>query len=118
GLGCVEGTPDSVQVVSVTHSHDVPTVGLEAPRNVLRKTERGIAVNGDMIVVVEQIELAKAKMAREGSCFTGDTFHQVAIAHESPGPVIDDRVSRAVEVIGQHPFSDGHPNGVAKALAQ
>ena len=83
-----------------------------------REGERGVAVDGDVVVVVDQGELAEPEVPGERGRLARDAFHQVAVAHEGPGAMIDDPVARPVEVLRQEPLGDRHPDRVADALAQ
>ena len=85
---------------SPTFTH-VPAVGLEAAPHVLGERERRVAVDGDVVVVVDQGELAEPQVAGERAGLAGDAFHQVAVADDRPGAVIDDPMARAVEVLGR-----------------
>ena len=71
---------------------DVPAVGLEAAGHVLGEGERRCAVDGDVVVVVDDGELAEPEMTGERRRLAGDALHQVAVAGEDPGPVIHDLV--------------------------
>ena len=57
-------------------------------------------------------------MAGDAGGFGGHAFHQVAVADDSIGKVIDDLESRPVVARGQIGLGDGHADPVAKALTQ
>src|SRR4029453_6495780 len=57
-------------------------------------------------------------MAGETGGFSGDAFHQVAIADDSIREVIDDRESRPGVARRQMRLGDGHTDSVAEALTQ
>ena len=116
--GRLERLRDRGEIVAVPDPDDVPSVGLETERHLLAEGERGVAVDGDVIVVVEQGELAQPEMTREGDRLARDPFHQVAVAGERPGPVVHDIVARPVELLGQQALGDGHAHRVADSLAQ
>src|SRR5260370_10131290 len=71
-----------------------------------------------MVVVVKPDELAKTEMPREGGGLVGNALHQVAVAADKPGAVIDDPMPVAVERGREVRFSDGHADGVRQALAE
>jgi hypothetical protein len=109
---------DGGEIVAVGYLEHSPAVGLEAAGDVLGKGERRVAVDGDVVVVVDDRQLSQSQVAGERGGLTGNAFHQVAVAGEHPGPVIHDGVAGTVEVIRQEPLGDGHPYGVAEALTQ
>src|SRR6266850_3009637 len=57
-------------------------------------------------------------MAGDTGGFGGDAFHQIAVADDSIGKVIDDLESRMVIARGQIGLSDGHADPVAKTLTE
>ncbi len=118
GAGGVERGGDPVEVVAVTHPDDVPAVRFEPALDVLGEGEGGVAVNGDVVVVVQHRELAEPQVPGEGGGLAGHALHQVAIAREGPGPMVHDRVSRPVEMPAEEALGDGHPDRVREALAQ
>ena len=85
-----DGGVDRVDVVAVGDPLHVPAVRLEALADVLGEGEVRGAVDGDVVVVVEEDELAQLQVTGEGGGFAADALHQVAVAGEHVGVVIDD----------------------------
>ena len=56
--GGVHRRDDALRIVAVHISYDVPAVGAEARRTVVRKPSGRLAVDGDAIVIIEGNELA------------------------------------------------------------
>ena len=69
GLRRREGGVDGVHVVAVADRLHVPAVRLEARADVLGEGQIGRAVDGDVIVVVEDDEPAETLMPGEGGSF-------------------------------------------------
>ena len=86
---------DGVEVVAVGHVQHAPAVSLEAPARILGEAQPGVAVDGDAVVIVDQRELAELQVPGEACRLAGDALHQVPVADERPGAVIDDRRHRA-----------------------
>ncbi len=116
--GGIERQVDGVEVIAVIHVLHVPAICLEALAHVLAEGERGIAVDGDVVVVVDEAELAQPEVSRKAGRFAGDAFHEVTIAAEAPDPVVDDFHAGTVVLLREDPLGDGHPHRVAEALAQ
>ena len=57
-------------------------------------------------------------MAGETGGFGGDAFHQIAVADDAIGKVIDDFESRPIVARGQVGLRDRHADAVAEALTQ
>jgi hypothetical protein len=109
---------DGVEVVPVPHVLHVPAVRREAHPHVLAEGEGGVAVDGDVVVVVDHAEPAQAQVAGKARGLAGHAFHQVAVAAEAPDRVVHDLEARPVEALRQHPLGARHADGVAEALAQ
>ena len=58
--------------------------------------------------------LPRPEVAGERAGLGGDALHQVAVAREHVGVVVDDRVARAVEARRQVRLGDGHADGVGE----
>jgi hypothetical protein len=93
---------------------DLPAVGLEALGRVVGKPAIDFAIDRD----VEADELAELQGARQRTGLVGNAFHQAAITQEYPGFVVDDLVTRAVELGGEHLFGHCKANGVGDALSK
>jgi hypothetical protein len=118
GAGGFERRRDTGEVVAVPHAHHVPAVGLEPPLHVLGERERGVTVDGDVVVVVHHGKLAEAEVAGERRRLAGHAFHEVAVAGEGPDPMIHHPVAGAVEVFRQEPLGHRHADRVREALSQ
>ena len=89
GLGRDDGGVESRQVVAVGHGLRVPAVGVEARHAVLGEGQLGGAVERDEVVVVEHDELAQAEMAGQRGRLGGHALHEVAVAGDGVGVVVD-----------------------------
>jgi len=47
-----------------------------------------------------------------------DALHQASVADEGERPMVDDRMVRPVEFVGQQPFRQRHADGVGKTLSE
>ena len=97
GLGGRDGGVEGVEVVGVGHGLGVPVVGGEARHAVLGEGHLGGTVERDQVVVVEHDELAQPEVAGQRRRFRGDALHEVAVARDRVGVVVDDRRGRVVE---------------------
>ena len=109
---------DRSRVVAVDAAHHVPAVGFEPSRGVVGEPPPDLAVDGNVVVVIERDQLAEAQRSRERAGLVRDAFHQAAVADEHPRAVIDDRVPVPVEARRQHLLRDCHADGVRKALPE
>ena len=96
----------------------VPAVGLEARADVLGEGEVGGAVDGDVVVVVEDDELAELQVAGERGGLAADALHHVAVAGEDVGEVVHHARAVTVERGAEEALGDGHADGVGEALAE
>ena len=97
---------------------DVPAVGLVARADVLGERERGVALDRDVVVVVEADQPAEAEVAGERGRLGRDALLQVAVGGDEVGVVVDRRVVAAVEARGQHALAERHPDRGRDALPE
>jgi hypothetical protein len=72
---------DSIHIIRVADPQNVPSVGEETRRDVLRESNVGVAFNSNMIVVKDPTEVVEAKVACQRCGFRGDTLHHAAVTH-------------------------------------
>ena len=116
--GILERAGDRLEVIALIDVQHLPAVGLEAGAHIFPERDLGMSVDRDVVVVVDQVDAAQPEKPRHGSSLAPDAFHQVAIAHDTPDPVMHHLMVRAVEPVGQNPLGDGHTDRVRDALAQ
>ena len=109
---------DGVQVVAVVDPLGVPPVGVEALEHVLAPRHRRRSVELDVVVVVQEDQLAQAQVAGQAGRLGRDALLQVAVGADAVGPVVDDVVAGPVELGRQPALGDGHADGVGEALAE
>jgi hypothetical protein len=118
GAGGLDGGLDGGEIIAVRDTLRVPAVGIEPPRHILRPRHRGRTIELDPVVVVQDDELAKPQVPGQAGRLRGDPLLHVAVGRDDVGPMIDDRVVQAVELLAQAALRDGHPDGIRKALAE
>ena len=118
GARFFESLGNIVGVVTLLDHSGMPPVGLEALGDIFCERQVGSAGERDQIVIVEVNHLAEMEMACERSRLLGNAFHQVAIAADDIGVVIDNVVAFAVIARGQPGFRNGHADAVAESLAE
>jgi len=115
GLGRRDRRIHGVDVVAVGHGQDVPAVRLEALADILGEGEIGGAVDGDVVVVVEDDQLAEPLVAGERGGLAADALHHAAVAGQRVGVVVHDvrAVGRGEEALGER-----HADRVGEPLTQ
>jgi len=106
------------QVVDVIDVQHAPAVRQEALLDVFAEREAGRAVEGDVVVVVEDLELGEPQMASEGGGLVADPFHQIAVARDDPDAIVEEREAVAVVAAGGEALGDRHADRVAETLAE
>ena len=97
-----------IRVFAVCHLLYRPAVRFKALADVFCEREVRAALNRDLVAIVKQNQLTKAKVAGERRGFRSDAFHEAAVAGERIGVVIDNRESFAVELGGKARFRHRH----------
>lgn len=105
-------------MVAVLDDDDVPAVSLVALGNILSEGNVGVAVNGNVVVVVDSNEVAELEVASQGAGLTGNALHQAAIAEEAVGVVVREGEAGLVEDGGGVSLGHGQTDGIADTLTQ
>ncbi len=95
--------------------HDVPAVGAEAFGDVVGVGELGGAVDGDVVVVVDDYELAEVEVACEGAGLVAHTFHEVAVGGHHEDVVV---AHRRAELGAQSSLGHRHADRHGETLAE
>jgi hypothetical protein len=109
---------EDVEIVDVGDSQHLPPVGLEPLLRIVAEGELGVALDRDVIVVVEPDQLSKPKVAGERCSLVRHSLHHVAVARDEVGVVIDDRVILLVEDRREMCLCHRHPDRVAHTLTE
>ena len=121
-LGLLLRRPDGLveqrQVVGVADAHDVPVVRHEARRHVVAEGQPRVALDGDVIIIINPDEVAEPQVAGERRGLLRHAFHQAAVAGDGVDAVIDDLVTWAVKVRCQPSLGYRHADGIRHALAE
>jgi hypothetical protein len=72
----------------------VPAVRLVALQHVLGEGDVGIALDADVVVVVDQDQIAESLVAREATCLGGDPLLQTTVTGDDVDPVVEQAVTR------------------------
>ncbi len=120
------GRPLSLCAASTAASHaverrvlaevlDVPAVGLVALADVLGERQRGVALDRDVVVVVEDDQLAEAEVAGERRGLGRDALLEVAVGGDHVREVAEQLLAVAGD---QHALAERHADRRGDALAE
>ena len=93
----LEGAAEQLEVVRVADPGDVPAVALEAGGDVVAVGELGVAVDRDVVVVVDPAEVVELQVAGERGGLVRDALHQVAVAADRVDVEVEELEAGAVE---------------------
>ena len=89
GLGGADRGAELLRgVVAALDDEDLPVVGLVALGNVLGEGKASVAVDGDLVVIVQDDDLAQAEVPSERARLGGDALLQAAVAANYPRAVV------------------------------
>ena len=114
GIGVCEG----YQIVGVADVLDIPTIGCEPCGHIFVVGEIGVALDGDVVVVVDPAQVRKFQMPGDRRGFRGNSFHHVAVAANRPDVVVEQLESRTIEMLRQPALGDRHADAVGDALTE
>ncbi len=113
-----QGVLDALPVVGVAHAKNVPPVREEPSRDVLREGEARVALDRDVVVVVDPAKVVEAEVAGQRRGFAPDALHQATVADDDIDVVVEDGESRLVVALAEPLPGDGHPDARRGALAE
>src|ERR1700754_1991878 len=121
GAGVVEGVEDAGDVFAAVDDLYVPAVGLVALGGVFGQGDGGVVFDGDLVLVVDDGEVAQLLGAGEGGGFGGDAFFDVAVGGDDVEVVVEGALPEGRFGVEQSAFAaggHGHAHGGGQALAQ
>ena len=96
----------------------MPAVRLKTQGHIFREGQTGLAAQRDVVMVIKANESSQLEVAGERSRLCRDPFHEIPVARQDIGIVIDDFIIRAIEPGGEKAFGNGHTHAIGKPLAQ
>src|ERR1017187_1041919 len=112
------GICQHIQIVRVVDVRDVPTIGFETSAHVLVEGQVRLALNGDLVVVVNPAQIRKPQMSGDGRGLGRNALHHVAVAAKDPHVVAEEFKSRTIKMSRQPTFGDGHADTVRNSLTE
>ena len=106
------------RVVRVGHVLHAPAEPGEPRADVLTEGEVGVPLDRDRVVVVDPAEVRKLQVARERRGLRRDALHEVAVAAEHVGVVVEERLAGTVVPRSQPRGCDRHADRIPTALAE
>ena len=103
------------------HLLHMPAVGLVARADVLGLSDLGVVLDGDLVVVVEDDEVAQLLMAGQRGHLMADALFDVAVGHEAVDVVVERALARLgvrVEQAALAPGGHRHADRVSEALTE
>src|ERR1700756_1270849 len=109
---------DPLDVIRVADPQDIPSIGNESRLHVFRKCNARIALDGDVVVVVNPAEIVEAEMSSKRGGFRCNAFHEAAVTADGVDVVIEDFEARPVVMTGKPFLGDCHPHACSCALTK
>jgi hypothetical protein len=103
------------------HRLDVPAVRLVPRGHILAERDPGVVLDRDLVVVVQQDQVAELVVAGQGADLVAEALLDVAVRGEAVDVVVEHRRARLgvrVEQAALAAGGHGHADGVADALAE
>ena len=83
--GVLNGLADGgVVLVAVGNVLHMPAEGLISLADILCEGKVGVAINGDLVVIIDGDQLAQAPVTCQGGTLVGDALHVAAISEDAP----------------------------------
>ena len=118
GQGTINGSGNGINIVSVLNIYNLPAAGGVTGSHILGEGHIDIALNGDIVFIVEHYKLAQLESASKRCRLLLDSLLKTAVAHQNIGVVIHHREPGLIELRSQMAFRNRHTNGIGNALTQ
>ena len=96
----------------------MPAVPLVALADVLGERELGVALDRDVVLVVERDQPAETEVPGKRGRLAGDSLLEVSVGGDHERPVVDDLVAGPVEPGREHPLGQRHADRVGDPLPE
>ena len=109
---------DAREIVGIADPQHVPVIAEEARRDILGEGDARLALDGDVVVVVDPAQVVEAEMAGERSGLRADALHQAAVAAYGVDVVVEEVEAGPVVAAGEPLARDRHADAGGNALPQ
>src|SRR5215471_7937668 len=99
----LESVLDSLEIVSIANTQDVPAVSQESCFDILGKGDARVPLDRDVIVVVNPAKVIETEVSGERGRFRCNSFHQAAVAADCVYIIVEDVEAGTVITI-REPF--------------
>ena len=103
-----EGILNPLQIIGVTDPQHVPLIAEEARRDILGEGDARVALDRDVVVVVDPAQVIEAEMPGQRGRLGADPFHQAAVAANRIDVIVEDIEAGPVVAAGQPLPRDRH----------
>ena len=117
-LGRLEGAVEHGEVVRVPDARDVPAVGDEAGGHVFAEGELGVALDRDVVVVVDPAEVVELEVPGQRRRLAGDALHEAAVAAQRVDVEVEHLEAGAVELRRRPLAGHGHAHARRHSLPE
>src|SRR5580658_7272209 len=114
-LCILDSLTDGGGIIAVRQYLDVPAKGFKSFCHVFGERDIGVTLDGDMVVVIEEDEIAELKVTGDRTGFGTDAFHQVAVAADAVDTIVEQVEPGFVEPGGHVALGDGKAYRVGEA---
>ncbi|PPE60915.1 hypothetical protein F152LOC_02780 [Pectobacterium brasiliense] len=104
--------------MTVHAAHYVPAVGFKASGGIVGKPAFNVAVDRDAVVIIKRGQFAELHGAGQRADFVGNPFHHAAVTQKRVGVMVDNLMTRAVELRRQRALGNRHTDCVGNPLTQ
>src|SRR5215831_1826905 len=116
--GIPKGVFDSIEIVGIPDTDDVPSVGKEPRSDIFSERDIRLAFDGDAIVIVDPAEVIELEVPGERGGLAGDAFHHATVAAEGINPIPEQFKAWFVVSCCEPFLCDGHSHACGHALSQ
>src|SRR4030095_2130181 len=105
-----------IDVVRIANAQDIPSIAEESACDVFREGKARVALDRDVIVVIDPAEFIQAQMPRQRRRLGRDALHQAAVAANGVNAIVKNIESRPVVARRQPLLGYGYASACGDVL--
>src|SRR4249920_2374414 len=112
----VYGVLDALDIVGVAYTQNIPSISQKSRLDVLCKSDARIALDDDVVVVVDPAEVVEPQVRCQRRRFRRAAFHHAAVSTNGIDVVIEDLEAGPVVTVREPLLGDAHSDTCSDPL--
>ena len=115
---CINGLLNFNGIMPVNPPDHLPAISFKSGRGVVGKPTLYFTIDGNAVVIPKCSQFTESELSGQGTGFMRNTFHQAAVSHKDPGPMINDFMVSTIKAFRKNLLSQCHAHSIRYSLTQ